>query len=379
MHRPGGSGAFLRKINAVAVLRVLFGADVVTLREIADAAGVSRNTVEDALVSLVRSGLAEEVAPNGDDQRPIGRPAKRYRLRPEYGHVVGVDLGVYEINVLVTDLRGRKRVVRNRPLAPEATAADRVAAAREAIRGTVRRAGVRRSDVLAVGVATTGIVDAAGRLVRSSRLPILEGRNLADDLAVFPNAPVIVGNDARLAALAERWVGVARDLDNFVNILAGRHITSSIVLDGQLFRGARGAAGEIGFLAESGWKAALDTAAAWPEGVEETVRAAAHGDPAAVRRVDGFAGQLAVGIAAVALTVDPECIVLSGGLSRAGDTLLEPLRRHLDSRTLFPIPLRTSELDRDAVGLGAVRVALDHVEGDLFDPHSALLAAVLGA
>ncbi|GAA2800752.1 ROK family transcriptional regulator [Kitasatospora paracochleata] len=363
-------------MNTVAVLRALHASRQVTLRDLTKAIGVSRNTAEDAAVALVGAGLAEEFVPQ-TDERPVGRPAKWYRFRSEYGYVIGVDLAVHEVNVIVTDLAGSERARRSGPLDPQATTDDRARAAREVIDSALGEAGIEKSQVLAVGAAISGIVGPDGRVIRSGRLPQTAGCRLGDGLAVLPEVPVLVGNDARLATLAERWRSIGRTTDNFVHILAGRYVTSGIVVDGRVLQGVHGAAGEIGALPESRWQEALSAMGGWPEDRESTVRAAAAGDADARARIDEVAECLATGIAALVLAVDPECVILSGGLSRAGQTLLGPLQSHLDAKTLVPIPIRLSTLGHDAVALGAVRFALDHVEQELFDTDSARLIAAL--
>ncbi|QKW17786.1 ROK family protein [Kitasatospora sp. NA04385] len=374
----GGDRMLLQRINTVAVLRALHTSRQMTLKELGEAAGVSRNTAEDAALTLVGAGLAEEFVPQAEE-RPVGRPAKWYRFRSEYGHVVGVDLAVHEVNVLVTDLAGTERARHHGPLDSRASADERVRAAREAIGSALDAAGIGGGQVLAVGAATSGIVGRDGRVSHSSRLSQTTGYPLAENLAVLPGVPVLVGNDARLATLAERWHGTGREIDNFVNIVAGRYITSGIVLNGSVLQGAHGAAGEIGVLAESRWQAALDAMDGWPEDRRSTLRAAAAGDPGARARIDELAAHLSVGIAALVLSVDPECVILSGGLSRAGQTLLDPLQSYLDAKTLVPVPILLSTLDHDAVALGAVRLALDHVERELFDTDSARLLAALAS
>ncbi|MGY0234262.1 ROK family protein, partial [Longispora urticae] len=87
--------------------------------------------------------------------------------------------------------------------------------------------------------------------------------------------------------------------------------------------------------------------------------AAATGNPTAVAVVDRVAARFAQGLSALILLMDPELVVIGGGLSRAGDTLLQPLRRHLAGRTLSATALHASTLGEDAVALGAARHALD--------------------
>ncbi|HVK22822.1 MAG TPA: ROK family transcriptional regulator [Actinokineospora sp.] len=372
MNRGGGDGSLLRRINCVAVLRTLHGGGELTLRELAERAGVSRNTAEDAVVTLVDRGLVAEVSPEDDGNRPVGRPAKRYRFRPDAGVVLGADFAVHESNVLVVDLYGNLVGRYSAPADPDATADERVRAAGTVLRQAVRTSGVRQNVILAVGVATTGIVTPEGRVLRSERLPRMEGRELASDLAVFGDTPVIVGNDARLATVAEHWRGAATGFSDVVNILAGRHITAGIVLGGKVLHGTHGAAGEVGTLPQSLWRSALDEIAAWPDAPEAVFALAEAGDRAAMDRVDSVAHKLATGVATVVLAVDPQCVIVSGGLSGAGATLLDPLQRHLDALTLFSIPVLKSTLDHDAVAFGAARLALDHVERQLFDADSAI-------
>lgn len=378
MEPVGGDGSLLRKINGVAALRALHGGDGATLRELAGLMGVSRNTAEEALRPLLEGGLAEEVPRDDEAARAVGRPARRYRLRPTGRSVVGVDLAVHEVIVVVSDLRGEERYRVSEAIEDDATPDRRIRLARSVIRRAVQESGVDPQQVMAVGAATTGIVSPEGEVLRSSRLPAMDGRRLATDLATLEGVPVIVGNDARVATLAEQWRGVATDVDSFVAILAGRRITAGIVLDRAILRGVHGAAGELGGMPESTWRDALAEMDAWDATREEVFAAAARGEPDALARADTVAAALARGVAVLVLTVDPECVVLGGGLAKAGAAILDPLQRHLDALTLFPVPVRLSTLDHDAVVTGAVRLALDAIETELFDVTSQEIARLYG-
>jgi predicted NBD/HSP70 family sugar kinase len=100
-----------------------------------------------------------------------------------------------------------------------------------------------------------------------------------------------------------------------------------------------------------------------PEALFDAVRA---DEPAAVKALDDFAADLVQGIAAVVLSVDPEAVVIGGGLSRAGELLLTPLRARLAELCLFPVTVVASQLGDEAAAHGAVRLALDRVEERLF-------------
>jgi predicted NBD/HSP70 family sugar kinase len=186
---------------------------------------------------------------------------------------------------------------------------------------------------------------------------------------------VLVENDANLAAVAERWRGAAKDVDDMVYVLAGLHTGAGVVIGGRLHRGRWGAAGEVGTLPELGLRdTAADLAGAdgpfGPEGradraAEKVLTAARAGDPAALARVDQVAGRVARGIAAMVLALDPEMVIVGGALTLAGDVLVGELRRHVLPLCLGPTRIEASTLADESVGLGAVRLALDHIEDDL--------------
>lgn len=365
---PGGDSSLLRRLNQAAVLRALRDAspEEPTLTELVRATAVARATVESALAGLFGRGLVAEAARPAEGPRQLGRPAKRYRFRAEAGRVLGLDIGVHNALALVCDLEGEVLGVRRASLGPQLTPAQRVAAARalarRALRGTARDAGPVRST----GVATTGIVAADHTVALSAVMPGWAGTDLAAAFEESLGARVVAGNDSKLAALGECWRGGAAEAQDVVYIHVGRRISAGILLGGKVLHGRHGAAGEIGVLPGSGWHTAHERiAAGWgnPETLFEAVRA---GEPDAVSALDDFATDLVQGVAATVLTVDPDVVVVGGGLSRAGEPLLAPLRARLAELCLFPIEVRASVLGDQAAAHGAVRLALDEVDRELY-------------
>ncbi|MEK2494058.1 ROK family protein [Kitasatospora purpeofusca] len=348
------------------MLRALHDLRVATVSELAKAAGVSRPTTEEALATLVTQGLAAEVRPEPAAARAVGRPARRFEFNARVGHVVGVDVGVGEIRAVTVDLRGTVVAQESALIRADSSTEVRLGEARSVMRRCAKAARVEHADILAVGVASTGIIDDNGRVALSFRLPDLPGTDLSEALRVFGTAPVLVGNDARLGTLAESWLGAARGIGDVVNVVTGRHLTAGIMLDGVVRLGRHGAAGEIAVLPEAGWRAALELIESQGDPIA-LFAAAGAGDAAAIATVDRFTADLSVGIAALVLAVDPDCVVVSGPLARAGEHLLAPLRTQLARRCLFPLDVRASTLGPDAVALGAAKLALTEVERDLFD------------
>jgi predicted NBD/HSP70 family sugar kinase len=380
----GGEGAVaggdlnrLRQLNALNALQVLRGSHPLTLTELARRTGLSRPSTEDVVQDLVAQEWVAEVLPLPG---ALGRPARRYRFRSDAGHVVGIDVGGHKVLAMVADLNGEVIASRRIAVRPETSQAKRLATVDEAAAGALRAASLTPDDVWAVSVASTGIVDRAGT-VSYSVVPNWTGVDLVGHLSTAYSCPVQAENDCRLAALAERWRGVATDSANMVYVLAGSRTGAGIIINGQLLRGSTGAAGEIGVLPAAGWSRAQEHLRGWsglpgdlPE--EETAphvfAAARAGDQGAVKAVEEYTKDLALGTSALILAVDPELVVVGGGFSRSADMLLEPLRHELTKLVLHLPQVRTSTLGDEGSALGAVRHSLDLVERLVFAPSGGL-------
>lgn len=376
----GGDLSRLRQLNTLAVVHALRRQPPRTLTEVARAAGLSRPATEDVVRELEAQGWVEQVDPAAGT---MGRPARRYRFRADAGWVLGVDIGGHTVRAIVTDLDGRTQFGTRQPVSPEAGRADRLAVVDKVVAECLAGAGRNGAEMWATTVATSGLVDAAGRVALSVALPEWTGVHLADHLRRLVSGPVLVENDSRLAALAETWRGVARYARDVVYVLAGLRTGAGLVIDGRPHRGFGGAAGEIGALPEMGWIRAQDHLRDWdgaPDGTDPddtagfVFAAAREGDRRALALVRRYVKDLALGTSALVLALDPQLVVVGGGFSRSADVILEPFRRELDKRCIRTPEVLQSALGEDAVALGAVKHALDHLERHIFDPGSGLAA-----
>ncbi|KRV48169.1 hypothetical protein AQ490_26265 [Wenjunlia vitaminophila] len=365
----GGDLAMLRRQNAFGVLQALrASAEPVTLTELASRAGLSRASAEDLAAELTEQGWAVEVPPAPGS---VGRPARRYRFRAECGYVLGLDIGAYRVLAALADLGGNVVATARRPVLPETTRDRRLEAVDEVVTDCLTDAGVEAPQVWTTAAGTTGVVGAHGEVTLSGAATDWTGVPLADHLGDRCAGAVLVDNDTRLAALAERRLGAAREAQHSVYVHAGLHTSAALIIGGQVHRGHGGAAGEIGVLPITPWATAADRLArcgAVPAGVPYR-EAAAHvlgaaraGDAAALSAVDRYASDLALGLATMVATIDPELVVLGGGLAHSADVLLPRLRDRLGPLCVRTPDLRASPLGDDRVALGAIRWAIDHVE-----------------
>lgn len=301
-------------------------------------------------------------------------------------HFVGIDLGGTKITAGLTDT---DCVLERKVVEPVPEPAD-VQAVLDAMARLARQvaAPLPQPAILAVGIAVSGIVDRAGGIVRWS--PNLGWRDvpLRDEIARRLQWEVFVGNDMTLATLGEWQRGAGQGACYLLGVFVGTGVGAGLVLDGRPYEGAHGAAGDIGRMGTGALRAGRgrvpDIIEAYASGPvlsakavsahsageatvmrpdahgcitpEEIGRAEQEGDPAALRIIGEAAEALGHAIADSALLVDPELIILGGGVIRAIPTLVHRIReivRHRCGPEQPPPKVVAAGLGREAPVIGA--------------------------
>src|SRR3954470_21181379 len=246
---PPGTPRLLRAHNERAVLERLRAVGPSSRPDLARIAGLSKPTVSQALANLESVGLVRPVGPASPS---LGRTAMLYEVDPTAGYVVGIDIGRAWIRVAAADLSGEivaRRDERNRARGQAAL----VKAVGEVAHEVVTAAGLTWDQVAHTVVGGPGVFDPdSDRLRHAPNLPGWSRPGLMSSLREALPPSVALDNDANLAAVGERSYGRGRSADTFVYVFVGTGIGMGIVIDGHLYRGAHGAAGEVGYLPVSG-------------------------------------------------------------------------------------------------------------------------------
>lgn len=272
-------------------------------------------------------------------------------MNPSGRCAVGIDLGGTNIFGGLVDGAGRALATVKRPTPAAEGPGGVFAAMRAMITQLLERAGDRR--VVGIGLGIPGLLDTARRTSVFS--PNLGWSNVpvVPEFVAF-GLPVEIDNDVRCHAVGELAFGAGRGCRNFILITLGTGIGSGIVLGGSLYRGPSGLAGEIGHvtlepggpLCGCGKRGCFEAIAsgksigrrAREAGIGSTARElfakAADGDDAALALVDRVAYDLARGISMYVHIMNPERVIVGGGVAMAGDLLFEPLRRHALAETM---------------------------------------------
>jgi predicted NBD/HSP70 family sugar kinase len=374
----------LRSTNERLLLDRLRALGAASRAQLARETGLSKPTVSSALASLEAAGLVHEVGTHAPGR---GRTAVLYAPDPAAGYALGVDIGRGWLRVAVVDLDGTvvaRTDVRNRTRASAALADLVVDTARQVIAGS----GVDPAEVVHGVVGTPGVYDEKQRRVRyAMHLPGWGRAGLVDRMREELGVPLEVHNDANLAALGEYTYGVGTGSRLFAYILIGTGLGMGVVSEGRLFTGAHGLAGEIGFLPWPGRQkperledavsgvAVVEAAREFGMRGQLTAKAvfdaARRGDPAALRAVELEAERIAHTVAAAAAVLDPDLVVLGGGVGHSVDLLLRPVQEQVRALTPLRPRIAPSRLGEDAVLLGAVATALDTARDLVFERRAA--------
>ncbi|MFG2938660.1 ROK family protein [Streptomyces sp. NPDC048282] len=366
----------VRRVNTSVILRALaVSAGPTTLTALAERTALSRRTIELILESLVAAGWVAEL-----DRVPAqgcaGRPARRYELRAEHALLAAARITTRDVSAVVADVRGRIVGRARRPLRsyldPQASLDDVADLVREALENAGGSAARLRAGALASG----GAIDDEGVLRRLVHTTRWEGVDLPAELARRVPVPWFADNDSNLGALAERWRGVAGDHDNVVWAVLGNRAGLGILIRGAVHRGLDGAAGEIVEAVSMPTHSVEDRPVAWLTSPDpdrrgialERFAAARAGEADALAEVDELVANIASILTTLSWTVAPSLIVLGGGLEDAADVLLPRVREALRTARTPAVELRATALGADAPLVGAVRLALDRMDTELFGP-----------
>ena len=363
----------IRLRNRSALLTRLFLDGPLTRQELARRTGLSQPAVSNVVGDLIDAGLISEA---GASESGGGRPGTLLRVAPDYGSVVGVDVGETRVRVELFSL-GREPLARvDRPIgrsAPPAAVVAAIAAGLLAVAAT-------GPAVLGVGVGVAGIVQ-QGAIVDAQTLgwEAVPLRRMLEEVTALP---LHIDNGAKTLGQAEMWFGAGRGSRHAVFALIGSGVGAAVVTDGVTYRGTSSSAGEWGHTtlvyggrecrcgargcleAYVGAGAILDRSGLdWDPADEESALARVAGLPSARTVLGETADYLGAGVANLINLFNPELVVLGGWAAVIlGESLLPRVRasaaRHALRQPFGQARIELGELGEDAVALGAATLPL---------------------
>lgn len=371
----------IRTINRSAVLDLIRLNGPLSRAELARRTGASLSTVMRVVDELMAEDLIMDA---GSGQSTGGRPGSLVGFNHTGFAVVAVDLGGTKIYGTLTDLGGNVQHEISMPTGADSL--QDLTGVIETLADVPRPSGQK---IMGIGVGVPGVTAPDGTVMNA---PALGWKDvpLSAILAGRFDHPVFIENDVNLATLGEYGFGAGQGVENLINIFIGTGIGAGIIIGGALYRGFNCAAGEVGHMVpgpeflgrEFAGFGALETVAAG-NGIAQRARQAAQdagspgdalttrdvfdaardGEPWAVRLVDEAVDYLALTVANVSVLLDPELILLGGGMMESADLLFEPLRSRIEGLIHRTPQLALSSLGPRATVLGATMLVLTAVTG----------------
>jgi predicted NBD/HSP70 family sugar kinase len=382
-------------MNESATLAHLLDRGTLTRGDLRELTGLSKPTTSDVLRRLTDAGLAIVV---GHTRGGPGPNAEIYAANPAAAYALAVsvrettDLTHPELTATLVDLAGTVHA-RTQKRA-DLTMTDPLSVIAEIVVQLTDQAGLDRTAVSHVHLGVPGSYDAAAGVIRHIDVPGFDRPGLVDELGQQLGASVQVENDVNLAAIAERGHGVASG-GGFALLWFGEGLGLAIDLGDTLLRGARGGAGEIGYVPVGlpgegprdlqelvAGPAVVELAAAHGltapgPGAAVAAAVAAAGSAQAEKFLDELASRITRCVVAVAGVLDPPLIVLAGEVAQAGsEELARRVRAAISASTPLNITIAVTGIADDAVLLGALDAGLRSVRDSLI---SALRANVPAA
>ncbi|MFJ6796807.1 ROK family protein [Streptomyces sp. NPDC091268] len=381
MQTPGSQSS-LHRANLERVVRAVRLAGSLTQAEIARSTGLSAATVSNIVRELKEGGTVEVT-----DTSAGGRRARSVSLSGDAGIVIGVDFGHTHLRVAVGNLAHQVLAEESEPLDVDASWTEGFDRAEALVGRLIAGIGVGREKVIGVGLGVPGPIDVeSGTLGSTAILPGWAGINPRRELSQRLGVPVYVDNDANLGALGELVWGSGRGVKDLAYIKVASGVGAGLVINGQIYRGPGGTAGEIGHITldesgpvcRCGNRGCLETFAAaryvlpllqsshGPElTMERVVELAREGDPGCRRVITDVGRHIGSGVASLCNLLNPSRVVLGGSLADAGELVLAPIRESV-GRYAIPSAARqlsvlTGSLGGRAEVLGALALVLSEM------------------
>jgi len=379
------------KYMAVSAIRK---AGTLSRTRIAEAIGYSPSKITSVVNDLIQDGILEE---KGEGPATGARRAREIGFNPGFGYIVAARIGFSKLEIALVDFTEHIRVRRMLPLPQPADPATVLNQLCRVVRERIDKLSIPISDILAFSIIVPSAVNTqSGTLFDTPHLPSWGGYPV-DSLIreSFPYAIVLVENEANAMALGELRKGSARDLQNLVYVNVGTTINSGVILNGQIYRGANGRAGEIGALrvenkAVPGEFVPLDALAsgtAIAAQAREIIRsgaatmlaqddlsalsardvatAATEGDRVANQIIQHSGQVLGDALANIVDFLDADLVLIGGPVSAEAPAFLASIRRsildRLPSQVTQNLRIEIATLGPEAGILGAIALALDSI------------------
>lgn len=390
-----GTFEWMKSVNRSIILNRIRTESPISRAQIAKDTKLTPPTVSSNVKALIEQGLVVESV-LGESQG--GRKPTMLLINNEAFYVIGVDVGPQEIDYVIANLAGNIMTRIERRLTTPLTNSEFLEILKEGIHALIADTSIDLGKIIGLGVAMHGVVEVeTGTSLFAPNLG-LTNIPIKEELEKEFELEVKVENDARAMALGESWFGNHGELDSMLTVNLGRGVGAGLVINGKLYHGAQDIAGEVGHMTidingeicECGNRGCLQTFATGSAirkqaqkvlkehpihdievcsiTGEKVYEMALAGNQDFVKILENTGAIIGIGLTNLIHIINPNKIVLGGGVTKSGKYILPAIHKSIEQRALTPKSKQTevtlSELGDDATIIGAIALLLE----DLFDP-----------
>lgn len=400
----------VKSLNKHVVLDLIrFTPGGISRVELAQRMSLTRAAVTSIVNDLISNGIIREAESRSVNS---GRPPVLLEIHPERGYVAGIDMGATHLSVIIANLATHVLKEKEVPFDISRGPDICIAQANELLNELLTESKLALTDLLAIGVGVPGpIVAEAGMVLAPPIMPGWDRFPILETLEKLWKRPVSLNNDAELGALGEWACGAGRGQKNLAYIKVGTGIGSGILLNGEIYRGSTGSAGEVGHLTidengplctcgnrgcleaiaggkaiasqaqdavRNGQRTQLNTITPLENiSAKDVAAAARRGDLISQQILSQAGDHLGVAIAGLVNLFNPGMVIVGGGVAQIGDLFLEPVRKAVEKRSLpaaaQAVRITTALLGRRSSCMGAVIQAVSIALHQIAETRSSLL------
>jgi N-acetylglucosamine repressor len=378
-----GNRDLIRSLNRSILLNVIKNRGEISRATLATHTGLSPATVTTITGQLIREGMVFEKA-TGDSTG--GRRPIMLALNPRGGFVIGIKLMEGQVVGALTDLHASILAKDTIHLADKGVKAS-VHALVEMVNRLIHQTGIKKKQLLGVGIGLAGVVDFSQGIVRQNPIFNWENIPLREQLEKQLRVPIFIDNDVNTLTLSEKWLEPGQAEENFIVITLGRGVGMGIVINGQIYRGKSGGAGEFGHivvnpdgpLCDCGRRGCLETMISDRALVEQArsalgeeitdldglLRCVSLGDPRARQILERAGSLLGLQMANLVNLFDPKLIIISGEGIRMGEVFFSAVRNAFHGAVMPGLAqdteIRVNSWGDDIWALGAASLVIAEV------------------
>jgi predicted NBD/HSP70 family sugar kinase len=350
----------MRAINRAKIIELIRTAGLVSRVDLAAESGLSKASVTGITAELIQEGLIIE---KQSGKYEGGRRPRLLGLNPEGAYVVGINLSIMEISVVIMNLEADIIATASHPLQDRHHSVDEITELMvKTVQTCMWEGNFARDRISGVGIGVPGPVYTSTGIIRFLPNYGWENVNLRDRVQSRLGLPCFIDNSSNTLAAAERWFGEGKGVDNFLVITLLNGVGLGIVINGHIYRGAEGIAGEFGHtvivpdgpLCRCGKKGCVESFAGMISLLRDAKEEAARGrwqptapeitfdtlveelernNPAIIAIFNRAGAILGHGVSHLVSLFNPSRIIVTGTSVRAGQHLLEPFRHSLAANT----------------------------------------------